>query len=156
MNIGIIIFSRTGNTLSVAQKVRDACVAQGHTAVIERVTAENEDPNTKGPVLFKSTPDPTHFDAVIFGAPVQGFSLSPIMKAYLAQIPQIEGKMVNCFVTQHFPKAWMGGKQAIRQMRDLCKTKGMDIAETGIVNWTSKSRDDQITGVASRLSQYKG
>lgn len=31
MNVGIMIFSRTGNTLLVAEKVRDACLAQGHT-----------------------------------------------------------------------------------------------------------------------------
>lgn len=153
MNIGIIIFSRTGNTLSVAEKLLEACIAAGHTAVIARVTAEDENTNAKGPVQLKTAPDPTRFDAVIFGAPVQAFSLSPIMKAYLAQVPRISGKKVCCFVTQHFPKPWMGGKQAIRQMRNLCRIKGTDITETGIVNWTSKSREEQIGDVVSKLGK---
>ena len=151
VNVGIIIFSRTGNTLSVAEKIRDACLAQGHTAVIKRVNAENEDSNSRLPVQLKNTPDPLRFDAVVFGAPVQGFSLSPIMKAYLAQLPQFKGKKVACFVTQHLPKPWMGGNQAIGQMRNLCQSRGADIFMTGIVNWTSKSREDQIAGVVSKL-----
>lgn len=153
MNIGIIIFSRTGNTLYVAEKVRDACLAQGHTAVIERVNAENEDPNNKLPVRLKNAPDPLRFDAVIFGAPVQAFSLSPIMKVYMAQLPQLKGKKACCFVTEHFSKPWMGGKQAVKQICSLCQSKGTDISKSGIVNWTSKSRDDQIADVASKLGK---
>lgn len=150
MNVGIIIFSRTGNTLSVAEKIRDACAAQGHTVVIERVTAEDEDPNSR-PVQIKTAPDPARFDAVIFGAPVQAFSLSPVMKTYLESMPPLEGKHVRCFVTQHFPKAWMGGNQALGQMKRLCRLKGADIVETGNVNWMSKARPEQIASVAARL-----
>jgi len=150
MNIGIIIFSRTGNTLSVAEHIRDACAAQGHTAIIERVVAEDEDPNTR-PVRIKHAPDPARFDAVIFGAPVQAFSLSPVMKAYLQDMPPLKGKHVRCFVTQHFPKAWMGGNQALVQMKRLCRLKGADVAETGNVNWMSKARPEQIASVAARL-----
>ena len=150
MNIGIIIFSRTGNTLAVAEHVRDTCIAQGHTVVIERVVAEDDDPNSR-PVRIKQAPDPVRFDAVIFGAPVQAFSLSPVMKAYLADIPPLEGKHVRCFVTQHFPKAWMGGNQALGQMKRLCRLKGADVAETGNVNWTSKATPEQIASVAARL-----
>ena len=155
MNVGIIIFSRTGNTLSVAEKIRDACIAQGHNAVIERVTAENDDPKNKQPLRLKTAPVPLCYDAVIFGAPVEGFSLSLVMKVYLEKIPQITGKKIYCFVTQHFPKPWMGGNQAIRQMCRLCRTKGGDVAGTGIVNWTSKSRDAQMRDVTTRLGEIK-
>jgi flavodoxin len=134
MNIGLIIFSRTGHTLLVAEKIRDACLAQGHHAVIERVRAENEDPNRKVPLRLTSAPAPAAYDAVIFGGPVEAFSLSPIMKAYLAQLPQITGKKVGCFVTQHLSKPWLGGNHAVRQMRGLCRGKGADVRQTGIVN----------------------
>ena len=155
MNIGIIIFSRTGNTLCVAEKVRDAFLAQGHTAVIERVRAENEDPNSKLPVRLKSVPDPARFDAVIFGAPVQAFSLSPIMNAFLKQLPKMSGKKVGCFVTQHFPKPWMGGKRAAKQMCSLCQSKGADVEKIGIINWTNKLRNGQIDDVASMLGMIR-
>lgn len=153
MNVGIIVFSRTGNTLSVAERVRDACLAQGHTAVIERVHAEDEDPNSKKPVRLNDAPDLTRFDAVLFGAPVEAFSLCPIMKVYLSQLPQIEGKRIGCFVTQHFPKPWLGGTHAVKQMRALCRAKGADAALTGIVNWTSAARGKQIEDVAAALGR---
>jgi hypothetical protein len=156
VNIGIILFSRTGNTLFVAEKVRDACLAQGHTVVIERVSAQNEDPNSRLPVRLKNAPDPARFDAVIFGAPVQGFSLSPIMKAYLAQMKQMTGKKAGCFITQHFPKPWMGGNQAAKQMCSLLKLKGADAAKTAIINWTSKLRDGQIGDAAAMLGGIGG
>ena len=42
MNIGIIIHSFTGNTLSVAEKIRDELGKSGHKASIERVKAVGE------------------------------------------------------------------------------------------------------------------
>lgn len=156
MNIGIILFSRTGNTLLVAEKVRDACLAQGHAAVIERVRAENEDPQSKAPLRLKSMPDPARYDALIFGGPVEAFSLSPIMKAYLNQLPGIQGKKAGCFVTQHFPKAWMGGRRAVKQMRALCQGKGADVLVTGSIPWTNKARDAMIGELASALAGMAG
>lgn len=153
MNIGIIVFSRTGNTLSVAEKIREACEAQGHTAVIERVMTQNEEPNSKLPIKLTETPDPSRYDAFFFGAPVEAFSLCAIMKAYLEQIPELPGKISCCFTTQHFSKPWMGGNRTVRQMSDLCRAKGMKVAETGVVNWSSKSRESQIREISSRLSK---
>ena len=153
MHIGIIIFSRTGNTLSVAEKIRDACLSCGHSVAIERVTAENEDPNNKLPLRLKTLPVPSGYDAIIFGAPVQAFSLSPIMKAYLNQIPKISDKKVYCFVTQQFQKPWMGGTRAIKQMRRLCEAKGATVTETGIVNWSFISRDAQIFEIVTRFKE---
>jgi len=153
MNIGIIVFSRTGNTLSVAEKIRKAAAAQGHTTTIERIRAEHEEPGNNFPLRLTFLPDPKPYDAVIFGAAVEGFSLSPALKAYLAGIPSLEGKRAGCFVTQHLPKAWMGGNRAIRQMLTLCKAKGLDVRATGIVNWTNPAREAQAAGVAAELAK---
>lgn len=152
MNIGIIIFSRTGNTLYVAEKILGACLEQGKV-VIQRITAENEDPNNKQPLRFTNEPNPNDFDVLILGAPVQGFALSPIMKAYINQMHQITGKIVYCFVTQQFPKPWMGGNQSIRQMLQLCQAKSANVSSIGIVNWSSKSREAQISKLVSRLNR---
>jgi hypothetical protein len=153
MNIGIIVFSRTGNTLSVAEKVREAAVKQGHTAAIERVHAEHEEPGNKFPLRLTTLPDPKAYDALIFGAAVEGFSLSPALNAYLTQLPALGGRRVGCFVTQHLRKPWMGGNRAIRQMRALLKAKGLDAQTTGIVNWTSPAREAQIALVAASLAK---
>ena len=152
MNIGIIIHSCTGNTLSVAEKLKSALAAKGHAVKLERVTAVHEDPGTKERIMLASAPDIIPYDAVIIGAPVRAFSLSPVMKAYLAQIPEIQGTKVACFVTEHFPKPWMGGNQAIKQMMHAIGNKGGSVTATGVVNWSGKAREEQIQAVVSTLS----
>lgn len=151
MKIGIIIHSHTGNTLSVGERLKESLLAKGHTVHLERVIAENEDPNTSEKVQLKSVPDISIYDYVILGAPVRAFSLSPVMKAYVAQIPEIHQKKVACIVTQQFPKPWMGGNRAINQMCRMIKQKGGIVFEIGIVNWSSKTRDEQIDGILDRL-----
>lgn len=42
MNIGIIVFSKTGNTLSVAEKLQGALIEMGHKAALEKVTASKD------------------------------------------------------------------------------------------------------------------
>lgn len=151
MNVGIILYSQTGNTLLVAEKLKEAVLSKGHTAVIERVVAENDAPNSKQPPRLVQSPDPSAYDAVFFGAPVHAFSLCPVMKLYLAQCPVLKHKPVSCFVTQHLKKPWMGGNRAIKQMRALCKEKGANTRESGIVNWTAPGRDAQIDTVVAKL-----
>ena len=152
MKVGIIVFSRTGNTLTVAEKIRAAVAASGHEAVIERVRAEHEEPNNQFPLKLTETPSLDGYDAVILGAAVEAFSLSAVMKAYLAQLNGAGTKRAACFVTQHFSKPWLGGNRAIRQMRALCRAKGLDVRATGVVNWTNKAREAQIAGIAAEFA----
>jgi menaquinone-dependent protoporphyrinogen IX oxidase len=151
MKIGIIIHSHTGNTLSVGERLKQSLLAGGHTVQLERVAAVNEDPNSRERISLKSVPDITQYDAVIIGAPVRAFSLSPVMKAYLSQLPDMCGKKAACFVTQHFPKPWMGGSHSIKQMIHAIEQKGGKLMDTGVVNWTSKAREKQIDDVTARL-----
>lgn len=153
MNIGIIVHSSTGNTLSVAEKIRDSLISAGHTATLERVTAMNEDPRAEGGSRLKDAPGTDSYDALIFGAPVWAFSLSSVMRAYLSQLPSLHGKKAGCFVTQHFPHAWMGGNHAVRQMETACEAKGAVIFETGVVNWSSQQREKQIVSLAEKMTQ---
>jgi len=152
MKVGIIVHSHTGNTLSVAEKLKDTIAAKGHTVTLERVLAVNEDPSAQGPVEFKSIPDVSSYDALVFGAPVRGFSLTPTMTAYLAQLQALKGKKVSCFVTQQLPFAWMGGNRTIGQIKNACEAKGAVPSSTGIVNWGSKKREDKIANVLKKLS----
>jgi menaquinone-dependent protoporphyrinogen IX oxidase len=151
MRIGIIIHSHTGNTLSVGERLKEALIAKGYSVQLERVAAVNEDPQAKEKVRLKSIPDVSNYDAVIIGAPVRAFSLSPVMQAYLAQLPQIQGKKVSCFVTEHFPKPWMGGNHAIKQIVRFIAQKGVVVSGTGVVNWSCKARKEQIIDVLSKL-----
>lgn len=151
MNVGIIVYSHTGNTLSVAQKLEQALKAAGHSATIERIEPVNNDLRSSGPAKLKSAPDVGPYDAVIFASPVQAFSLAPVMRLYLSQVSSLAGKKVYCFVTQQLKKAWLGGNRAVRQIKSACRAKGADIIISGIVNWSGDTRDKQIDDIVNRL-----
>lgn len=153
MKICIIVHSHTGNTLFVAQGLKEVLLTQGHSVIIERVTAYNEEPSARGNIQLKTIPDTSKYDVIIFGAPVRAFSLSPVMKLYLSQIASLRGKKVGCFVTQFFPFAWMGGNHSIIQMRKVCESKGANLFQTGIVNWSRKDRKKKINEVIDKLSK---
>jgi len=152
MNIGIIVYSQTGNTLSVAEKLREKLTAAGHTASLEKVTvAGGRKPGDKS-FQLETKPDPETYEAVVFGSAVEAFSLSPVLTAYLKQVGSLEGKKVACLVTQFFPYPWMGGNRAIRQMRKLCQSKGATVAGSGVVNWAKFRRDKTTAKAVDRLS----
>lgn len=153
MKIGIIIHSHTGNTLSVAQKLKEVLLAAGQSATLEQVTALNDEQTDVNKIQLTKIPDAGAYDMLIFGAPVRGASLSPVMSAYLSQGPSLQGKKVSCFVTEFFPYSWMGGNRAIRQMKKICEAKGAKVYETGIVNWSGMQRKRKITDTVEKLSR---
>jgi NAD(P)H dehydrogenase (quinone) len=152
MKIGIIVHSHTGNTYSVAQEIKDKLAAAGHNVCLERVSASNEDAAEVGQVQLTGRPCIDEYDALIFGAPVRGFSLSPAMTAYLNQLGSISDKKTACFLTEYFPFPFMGGNQAMKQMKALCGRKGAKVCETGIVNWSNIRRGKMVTDIAERFS----
>ena len=152
MKVGLIVYSQTGNTLGVAEKIRDAIQKKGHEVALKRVQTTG-DSNKGEPVRLSSAPNPNEYDAVIFASPVQAFNLAKGMKLYFQQMPKLEAGNVCCFVTQHFSKPWLGGNKAIRQMEDYCRQKGSSVAKTGVVNWTNKQREAQIDAVVASISK---
>ncbi len=154
MNIGLIVHSDTGNTLSVAERLQQKLAALGHATALERV--EPVDRSRVKDVKLKAVPDPLKHDALVFGAPVHAFSLSPAMRAYLDQVPSLGDKRVACFVTQFFPFAWMGGTRALRQMTRACQAKGATVCGVGIVNWSRRSRERRISQLVDDLARCLG
>ena len=144
MNIGIIIYSQTGHTLTVAQEIQKKIEAVGHSAKIDQVTIVGDAGPGARDVQFSNVPAVDDYDAVIFGSPVQAFSLAAPTAAYLNQIPSLQDKRVACFVTKQLPFHWTGGNRAIRTMKNLCDAKGASICGTQIVVW-SKSRREEST-----------
>jgi len=153
MNIGIIIHSHTGNTLLVSEKLKEKFSSEGHVVTLKQVSAVNEDPAAATNVELKTIPDTAGYDMIIFGSPVRAFSLSPVMLLYLNQLPSLQGKKISCFVTQQLPFPWMGGNRSIKQMKKAVIAKNGTVYETGIVNWSSKSREKLITDLINRLTR---
>jgi len=155
MGIGIIVYSKTGNTLSVAEKLEKSFTQAGHDAVIQRVKVNTDEEGSSGKLSLTANPDVSVYDAIVFAAPVHGFSLAPAMKLYLEQVGDLSGKKVYGFVTQHFKKPWLGGNRAIRTLKSLCQKKGADLRVTGIVNWSNSEREKQIEEIITKLSAIK-
>jgi len=102
---------------------------------------------------LKTRPDVDTYDALVFGAPVQAFSLSPAMKSYLTQIASLKGKKAACFITKYLPFHWTGGNQAINKMKKICESKDGTVCGSGIVIWSSAHREKKITDVVEKLSR---
>ena len=144
--VGIIVYSKTGNTFSVAEKIRDSLTAKGMEVTLERFMAETEAGSNKL-IGLTAKPHCGGYDALIFGSPVQAFSLDPAMKMYLQQTEVIHAEKTICFITQHFPKPWMGGNNAMRQILALLRAKGVNAEKAGVVNWSGKTKDGQIDAI---------
>lgn len=156
MKVGIIVYSKTGNTLTVAERISSQLEADGIAVSVGRFSAETL-PQSNKPVRLTAVPNPNEFDAVIFGAPVQAFSLDPAMALYFEQINSINPKNVFCFVTQYFKKPWLGGNHAMKQMLALLKEKGINANPLGVVNWSSEQREEQILQIMRQCSHaFKG
>lgn len=153
MSIGILIYSLTGNTLEVAEKIQKKLEEKGSSAVIERIEISKESPNTPAPIVLKNIPDVSKYDKLIIGSPINGFSLSAPMKTYLDQHGNIKGKQINCYVTQHFKQPYLGGNRGIRQITDLCKANGGRVRHSAIVHWSSPKRAEMIDETVELLSR---
>lgn len=152
MKVGIVVHSHTGNTLSTAERIRDGLIKSGHTVNLEQVKAVNGDPNSQGPVELAVIPDTASYDVLVFGAPVWGFTLSRVMSKYLKQLSSLKGKQICCYVTHHFPFAWMGGNRSVKQMTGLCTEKEGKVVKQGVINWSGKKRENEIVSLAADIA----
>ena len=157
MYIGILVHSLTGHTLSVAQRIEKKLTEQGHTCRIERISARDEEEISKGrimqPIQLIHPPNPLAYDALIFGAPVWGFSLSGIMNAYLDRLPKLLGRKSACFITQSLAYPIFGGNRSLRQLKAACQENGASLYASGIVNWSSARREKQIETLVQSFSR---
>ncbi len=153
MNIGIILYSQTGNTYSISLKLKEKLIIAGHSVDIERLKVVSEVRSGIKDIKFEMLPNAEAYDVLVFGSPVQAFSLSSVMANYLTQIASLQGKKVALLVTQFFPFPWMGGNRTVGQMKKICESKGAAVCGAEIVNWSNPSREKRITEVVEKLSK---
>ena len=153
MKTGIIVFSRTGHTRQAAQKLQEAMRTKGRESELEEVKASNPQPETNvSRIQLTDKPSPEAYGQLVFAAPVWGFNLSGVMKAYLTGLPSLKGKKISLFVTHQLPLPWMGGNAAIRQMKKLCEEKGGEVVSTAVVSWSEKRRERDLAELLNRLA----
>lgn len=152
MKTGIIVYSQTGHTRQAAQQLLDALRAKGSEAELLEVKISNTKPEGDvNRIQFTDKPETGAFDRLVFAAPVWGFSLSAVMKAYLTGLPSLKGKKISLFVTHQLPLPWMGGNNAIRQMKALCEEKGGQVISHAVISWGEKRRERDIAGMLKSL-----
>ncbi len=154
MNIGIILHSQTGNTYSVGQKLQEKLKTNGHNVTILRMkTINHTGPNQKD-IQLTYMPEVNGFDGLVFGGWIQAFGLCPGLSMYLKQLPVLHDKKVTCFVTQHFPYKWMGGRNGLSKMKNILSAKGTIVIASGIINWSkTNKRDEQIEELTEKISR---
>ena len=153
MKTGIIIYSQTGHTRQAAQRLRDAMRDKGQECELLEVQVSNPKPESSLDKLeFTFRPSPEGFDRLVFASPVWAFSLCGVMKAYMAGLPPLGSKRISLFVTHHFPLPWMGGSNAIKQMKRLCEEKGGQVESHAVISWNERRRETDIAGMLNRLA----
>jgi len=152
MKIGLVVYSWSGHTKQVFERLRDALSAKGRNASIVEVEVLGERPQGSRTFQLPDPDDLSAYDALVFGAAVEAFSLSPVMAEYLRRAVGLGGKKVACLVSQQFPFAWMGGNRALRQMSKACKAQGASVIGSAVVHWTSSKRESSIAAAVERIS----
>lgn len=151
MNIGLIVYSRTGHTLSVAEKLAEALSAAGHTAALEQVEATGRPRPGVTDLPLDAAPPIEGYEALVFCAPTWGGTPASPMASYLAQLPSLEGAPVACLVTGFFPPGW-GRNQALAKMQETCEGKGATVRGAASVGWLSLRRKRQTAKVVDELA----
>jgi len=153
MNIGLVIYSWSGHTLEVAEKLKSKLESAGHAVTLLPVELTAERKQGARDFEIAGLADLSSYESIVFGAAVEAFSLSPVLSAYLSKIDSLSGKKVACLVSQQFPFAWMGGNRALNQMKKLCRAKGASIIGSAVVHWTASKREASIASALDSLTR---
>lgn len=153
MKIGIIVHSQTGHTFSVAEKLKDKLAAADHTVNIERITPVDPKQTDPKKVRLEKIPDVSAYDALVLAAPVQAFNASPVMKAYLPQLPPLSGKKVAVFVTKKLAFNWTGGNKAVSTITKAVESRGGKVTEAAIIHWPGDG-EKKVADAVEKLSKF--
>jgi len=151
MKTAIVVYSATGNTMQVAERMKAAFKAKGETADLFRVTASGTSSKT---IALANIPNVSAYDQLIIGAPINGFMLCRAMQLYLQGNTTVKGKKINFFVTQHLKHAFWGGNKGIKQMQELSKANGGVVNNSAIVHWSAPKREAQINKAVELMMEF--
>ena len=150
MKVGMIVYSQTGNTRQVVDRLARQLELNGHSAEVLPITVTGD--VQSGNFDIADRPEPTGYDGYVFAGQVQAFALSRVMKRYMRGLSgQVDGP-VAIVVTEQFPRPWMGGNLAVRAIaRELDRT-GADVRGSMIVHWGRDDREQQIADGVTRIA----
>jgi hypothetical protein len=151
MKIGIIVYSQTGHTLAVAERLGEVLSAAGHRVELVRLETVRPAPPGGTDAPLKAMPRIDGYEALVFGTAVRGGQPAPPMASYLVQLPSLKGIRVACLATGFFPARW-GRNQTLAKMAEVCTSKGATVCGSGSVRWPSLGRGRRTAAVVSELA----
>jgi flavodoxin len=137
MNIGLVVYSKTGHTYEVISKLNEMFEKLGHNSTIERLISKDENEYNFDKIELNGTSDLSSYDLIVFAAPVNGFKLAVCMKKYMMSAPSIKVPTV-CFVTKALPFKWTGGNSAINTMKSHINSLGGNVLKSDVIVWNKK------------------
>jgi len=139
MTIGIIIHSKTGHTLHVAEQLKASLSKAGRSAELVRI---------------EDQPDFDSFESLVLGSHTEGFALAAEMASYLNALPSkaLNQKKVSLLITHAFPFHAMGGNQAMNGFKNLVEKQGAKVLSEEIIDWSRPGRDRQIESAVGRMT----
>lgn len=145
MNVGILVHSNTGHSMTVADALKKGIEKKHHTCDILPVNAINEVPK-KAPksIVFDTFYDLKPYDFMIYAAPVWGFNLSSIMKRYLQSIELPKKQKAGFFTTHFFAFKFLGATKAIKQMQKLTNVHDELTMFKSTIAYNKKTTDADI------------
>jgi flavodoxin len=152
MNIGIIVYSLSGHSLSVAAELKEKLAASGHSVVMVRIETVGPASAANEQADLKTRPAIEKYDTLVFGFPVRGGAIPPPMMNYLEGIPSLRNKKVHSFVTHFFRKQW-GANQTNAALKAICETKGAQICYMGEINWFNLNRKKIVIQVVDQIME---
>jgi hypothetical protein len=144
ISIGIIVYSQTGHTLSVARTLEQKLAALGHTASLQQIETRGEANPSDPSGELKTLPVVDGHDALVFGSPVWGGVPAWPTTHYLDTIASLRDRPAAILVTGALPAA-IGRNQTIAKLTEILEAKGASVLGYGSVCWFSPRRSRQIT-----------
>jgi flavodoxin len=139
MTIGIIVHSKTGHTLQVAEQLKASLSKAGRPVVLVRI---------------EDHPDFDSFEALVLGSHTEGFALAADMVSYLSALPSkaLDQKKTVLLITHAFPLHALGGNQAMNGLKSLVEKQGANVIREEIIDWSRPGRDRQIEAAVGRMT----
>jgi NAD(P)H dehydrogenase (quinone) len=151
MKIGIILYSSTGHTRTVAYRLVSSLSNNGHQVEIVPLEPDSEMNFTVEHVELKRIPDVSKFNALVLASPVIGDHINAPMASFLEASPPLEGKKIILMATHFFPHAW-GCRQMFRAMRTHHALIGSEVIGQGDVIWLGFNRRRRTDKMVEHLT----
>jgi len=153
MTIGIIVYSYTNNTLTIAKQLEEVLIEKGFNVDLESIKAFNENPNNTN-IVLSNLPNLKRYDTIIFASCVRGFDCAPIFKTYMNTLKTLKEKRCAGFVSQYFPWDFLGGTQSLKRLNELVEKKEGTFFPLKSIHVKSKQKDQQISELIAKCVDW--